>query len=37
MSETAVDWYNKAGALWDGVKYTDPQKAIEYLDKVINL
>jgi hypothetical protein len=27
MSETAVDWFDKAKALWDGEKYTDPKKS----------
>ncbi|MFZ4441488.1 MAG: tetratricopeptide repeat protein, partial [Syntrophales bacterium] len=34
---TAVDWVNKAGSLWDGEKYTDPKKAIEYLSNAIKL
>jgi tetratricopeptide (TPR) repeat protein len=34
---TAVDWFYKASALWDGKKYTDPQKAIEYLNNAIEL
>jgi tetratricopeptide (TPR) repeat protein len=34
---TAVDWFNKAEALWDGKKYTDPKKAIEYLNNAIKL
>jgi tetratricopeptide (TPR) repeat protein len=34
---TAVDWFNKAAALWDGKKLTDPKKAIEYLNKAIKL
>ncbi|MFZ4437068.1 MAG: tetratricopeptide repeat protein [Syntrophales bacterium] len=34
---TAVDWYDKASALWAGGKYTDPQKAIEYLSQAIRL
>jgi tetratricopeptide (TPR) repeat protein len=34
---TAVDWYNKADALWDGDKYTDPERAIEYLNHSISL
>lgn len=37
MSITAADWFNKAQALWDGKKYTDPQKAIEYLNNAIKL
>jgi tetratricopeptide (TPR) repeat protein len=34
---TAVDWVNQALALWDGEKYTDPKKAIEYLNNAIKL
>ena len=34
---TAVDWFYKAVALWDGGKCTDPKKAIEYLNNAINL
>ncbi|MCX5906362.1 MAG: tetratricopeptide repeat protein [Deltaproteobacteria bacterium] len=34
---TAVEWFYEAGALWDGGKYTDPKKAIEYLNNVIKL
>ena len=34
---TAVDWFYKAYAFWDGEKYTDPKKAIEYLNKAIKL
>ena len=34
---TAVDWFNKALSLWDGVKYTDLKKAIEYLNNAIKL
>jgi tetratricopeptide (TPR) repeat protein len=34
---TAVEWFYKAGALWDGGKYTDPKKAIEYLNNAIKL
>ena len=39
MSETAVDWFDKANALWDedGGKFTDPKKAIEYLNNAIKL
>ena len=37
MSETAVDWFDKADALRDGEKYTDPKKAIEYLNNAIKL
>jgi len=35
--ETAADWINKEQRLWNGQRYTNPQKAIEYLDKAINL
>jgi tetratricopeptide (TPR) repeat protein len=31
------DWIEKEKALWDGKKYTDPQKAIEYLNNAIKL
>jgi tetratricopeptide (TPR) repeat protein len=34
---TAVDWFYQALALWDGDKYTDPKKAIEYLNNAIIL
>jgi uncharacterized RDD family membrane protein YckC/lipoprotein NlpI len=34
---TAEDWYYKATALWDGKQYTDPKKAIEYLNNAIKL
>ena len=34
---TADDWYHKATALWDGKRYSDPQKAIEYLNNAIRL
>ena len=37
MGETAMDWFRKADALSDGRKYTDPQKAIQYLNKGIQL
>lgn len=37
MSESAVDWFNKADKLWDGEKFTDPQKAVEYLNNAITL
>jgi len=37
MSETAEDWLNKAGALSNGSKYTEPFKAIEYLNKAAEL
>ena len=35
--KTAADWTAKEKALWDGQKYTNPEKAIEYLDKAIKL
>jgi tetratricopeptide (TPR) repeat protein len=34
---TAVAWFNKAAALWDGKNYADPKKAIEYLNNTIKL
>ncbi|MFZ4440685.1 MAG: tetratricopeptide repeat protein [Syntrophales bacterium] len=34
---TAVDWLNKALALWQNGKNTDPQKAVEYLNESIRL
>jgi tetratricopeptide (TPR) repeat protein len=37
MSETAADWFYKTGALSDGNMYTDPIKAIEYLNNAIKL
>lgn len=37
MSETAVEWFNKADALRNEGKYTDPKKAIEYLNNAIKL
>ena len=37
MGETAADWFSKAIALSDGKKYTDPIKAVEYLNNAINL
>ena len=36
-SENAEDLINEANLLWDGKQYTDPQKAIEYLNKAIKL
>ena len=33
----AVEWFYKAGSLWDGKKFTDPKKAIEYLSNAIKL
>lgn len=37
MSETAADWFNKAIALSDGKKFTDPHKAILYLGNAIKI
>ena len=37
ISATAEDWGKKVNALWDGKKYTNPKKAIEYLNNVIKL
>jgi len=37
INEEAVVWFNKANALWDGGKYSDPKKAIEYLNNAIKL
>jgi tetratricopeptide (TPR) repeat protein len=34
---TAVEWFYKAHALWDGGKYTDPKKVVEYLNNAIKL
>ncbi len=34
---TAVDWFDKASALWQDGKYIDPKKAIEYLNQAIRL
>jgi tetratricopeptide (TPR) repeat protein len=36
-SEIAMDWINKEQALWNGEKYADPTKAIEYLNNAIKL
>ncbi|MCX5815905.1 MAG: tetratricopeptide repeat protein [Proteobacteria bacterium] len=33
----AVDWFDKATALWQDGKYSDPKKAIDYLNKTIRL
>lgn len=32
---TALGWFDKAASLWDGEKYLDPAKAIEYLGQSI--
>ncbi len=37
MSITAANWFNYALELWDGEKYTDPEKAIEYLNNALQL
>jgi tetratricopeptide (TPR) repeat protein len=34
---TAIGWFDKATALWIDQKFTDPQKAIEYLTNSIRL
>jgi tetratricopeptide (TPR) repeat protein len=34
---TATDWFKKAVALWNGKKYINSKKAIEYLDNAIKL
>jgi tetratricopeptide (TPR) repeat protein len=34
---TAIEWFYKASSLWDGEKYTEPMKGIEYLNNAINL
>jgi len=34
---TAVDWFDKSVALWGDGKFTDPGKAIEYLNEAIRL
>jgi tetratricopeptide (TPR) repeat protein len=36
-NKTASDWLEKEKALWDGKQYTDPKKAIEYLNNAIKL
>lgn len=35
--ETAADWINKEQALWNGKEYSDPAKAVEYLNNAIKL
>jgi tetratricopeptide (TPR) repeat protein len=37
ISETADEWLKKADELSDGQKYTDPLKAVEYLNKALTL
>ena len=34
---TAVDWFGKALSLWNDNRFTDPEKAIEYLNHAIQL
>lgn len=34
---TAAQWFKKAVSLWNGKKYTNPKKAIEYLTNAITL
>jgi tetratricopeptide (TPR) repeat protein len=34
---TAVEWFYKTYALWDGKKMTDPKKAIQYMNEAIRL
>lgn len=34
---TAAQWFKKAVALWNGKKYTNPKRAVEYLTNAINL
>jgi tetratricopeptide (TPR) repeat protein len=34
---TVVDWINKALSLWDGENFSEPEKAIEYLNMAIIL
>ncbi len=34
---TAMDWFEKSQALWQDGRYTDPQKAVEYLNEFIRL
>jgi tetratricopeptide (TPR) repeat protein len=35
ISASGTNWVKKANALWDGKKYTNPKKAIEYLSNFI--
>jgi tetratricopeptide (TPR) repeat protein len=37
MGITAVDWDKKANKLWNGEKFTNPKKALEYLNNAIKL
>ena len=34
---TAAQWFKKAVALWNGKKYVNPAKAVEYLTNAVNL
>jgi tetratricopeptide (TPR) repeat protein len=36
-NKTASDWLDQEKTLWDGKQYTDPGKAIEYLNNAIKL
>ncbi len=36
-NKTASDWLEKEKALWDGKQYTDPEKAVKYLNNAIKL
>ncbi|MGD0279384.1 MAG: tetratricopeptide repeat protein [Smithella sp.] len=36
-NESASYWLDKEKTLWDGGKYTDPEKAIEYLNHALKL
>ena len=36
-NQSAAQWLKKEQTLWDGQKYTDPKKAIEYLDKALKI
>ena len=35
--KSAEDWISRAHLLWDGKQYTEPNKAIEYLNNAIKL
>lgn len=36
-NKTAAEWLKMEQALWDGRQYTDPEKALEYLDKALKI
>lgn len=36
-NKTAAEWLKLEQALWNGQQYTDPEKAIEYLDQALKL